>query len=355
VLLPLEKVGWSHAGIVMAAPFQLSGGRFLWLGFLLAVACLPARAWDPDGHLIVATIAFDHLNPKARAEAETLATQVVGPEKAYDPVTIACWMDDLRGQGPDIPYRGKFLPWHYIDLGIDPDDPKPVLEPGQDNETSGNVVTALKRAMVVLKGGADPYIHSKAMAYAVAMHLVGDIHQPLHAAAYFRQESTGRWTNDAGGNRVAIVNGPEIEPKYNLHYFWDSAWRVSFDETTGRVVVDLHYENWYHHDAAVVREVAYELENSFAPDAQTKLNPDFEAWAAESNRLAREVVYPRLTFTENHKTARISAEYVAMANPLARQRLVLAGLRLAALLNDTLGADSPGPVPPSYPAGPAEQ
>ena len=86
-----------------------------------------------------------------------------------------------------------------------------------------------------------------------------------------------------------------------------------------------------------------------------ELHDDFEAWAAESNRLAREVVYPRLTFTENHKTARISAEYVAMANPLARQRLVLAGLRLAALLNDTLGADSPGPVPPSYPAGPAEQ
>ncbi len=319
---------------------------------LLTIASSSSRAWDPDGHQIVATIAFDQLNPKARAEAQTLAAQVVGPGITYDPVTVACWMDDLRGHDSNLPYHGLFFPWHYVDFGLEPTDPKPVLEPGQDNETSGNIITALKRAMVVLQGGTDPYITSKAMAYAMVMHLVGDIHQPLHAAAYFYQEANGRWRNDAGGNRVAIVNGPEIEPKYNLHYFWDAAWRVSFDESSGRVVVDLHFENWNRHDARVVHSLAEELEASYKPADSTSLAPDFVAWANESNQIAREEVYPKLTFTENHKEARISAEYVAMANPLARRRIVLAGYRLGALLNATLGATAPGAIPASYPAGP---
>jgi hypothetical protein len=319
---------------------------------LLAGTFLPGRAWDAGGHLVVATIAFDHLNPKARAEAEALAPQMVGPVGSYDPITVACWMDDLRGHHPGLPYGGLFAPWHYIDLGIGPNDPQPVLEPGQDNETSGNIVTALKRAMVVLQGGADPYIKSKAMAYAMVMHLVGDIHQPLHAGTYYYQGDNGRWYDDAGGNKVVIVNGPESERAYNLHYFWDSAWRVSFDADTGRVAVDTRYESRDWHDPQSVRALASEWEKSFAPSAQTAMEPDFAGWAEESNQLVREIVYPHLTFTENHKVARISAEYVALAEPLARKRLVLAGFRLAALLNATLGADSPGPIPPSYPPGP---
>ena len=106
----------------------------------------------------------------------------------------------------------------------------------------------------------------------------------------------------------------------------------------------LHFENWNHHDAQVVRPLAEELEMTYKPGASTNLEPDFVAWAQESNQIAREVVYPRLIFTENHKQARISAEYVALANPLARRRLVLAGYRLGTILNETLGADQPGPV-----------
>jgi hypothetical protein len=324
-------------------------GLFL---LLQAAVLLPGRAWDPDGHLLVATIAYDHLNPKALLAAEALAPQVVGPDQAYTPITIACWMDDLRQHDPALPYHGYFFPWHYVDFGLSPSDPQPMLEPGQDNETSGNAVTALKRAMVVLQGGTDPYLKTQAMAYAIVMHLVGDIHQPLHAATWFHQQADGRWVNDAGGNHVVVINGPVFEKTYNLHYFWDAAWRASFDPTSGRVTVDPSHENWNHHDAAVVRALAEELEVSLKPADTVSLAPNFVGWAQESNQIARDVVYPRLTFTENHRVARISAEYVALVNPLARQRIVLAGYRLAALLNATLGAATPAPVPPSYPAGP---
>ena len=340
-----------------AAKFEVRPRRTLALSWGVAICfwatlALPILAWDPDGHEIVATIAFDQLNPKARAEAQALAAQVVGPGAAYDPVTIACWMDDLRGHDTSVPYHGLFFPWHYVDFGIAVTSPEPVVEPGQDNEMSGNIITALKRAMVVLQGGTDPYIKTKAMAYAMVSHLVGDIHQPLHAAAYFYQEPDGRWHNDAGGNRVEILNGPAIEPKYNLHYFWDAAWRAGFDESSGRITVDLHFENWNHHDARTVREVAEEMEVADKPAASVNLQPDFLGWAHESNAIARDFVYPKLTFAENHQSARISTEYVALANPIARKRIVLAGYRLATLLNATLGAATPGPIPPAYPAGP---
>ena len=71
-----------------------------------------------------------------------------------------------------------------------------------------------------------------------------------------------------------------------------------------------------------------------------------------SNGIARDFVYRELTATDNKKYCRLSSEYVAKANALARQRLVLAAWRLAALLNHTLGAEVPVKPPLSYPAGP---
>ncbi|HEY0257105.1 MAG TPA: hypothetical protein VGC39_06665, partial [Candidatus Methylacidiphilales bacterium] len=59
--------------------------------------------------------------------------------------------------------------------------------------------------------------------------------------------------------------------------------------------------------------------------------------------------------TESRKYCRLSSGYVAKANAMARQRLVLAAYRLAVLLNDTLGAESPGNPPPAYPPGPSSQ
>lgn len=327
--------------------------RFLMIGCLLAVFATRGMAWDADGHEIVATIAFDQLNPKAKAEALALAKQVTGPHgNNYDPITAACWMDDLREREGSFPCQGFFFPWHYISLGLEPGDPRPLTEPGQDNETSGNVITALKRVMVVLQGGTDPYVKNKAMAYAMVCHLVGDIHQPLHAGTRYHREADGQWKNDAGGNKVEVVNGPANEAKFNLHFFWDDAWRASFDPASGRIVLDARYADMHHHSAALVHGLAEEMEAADKPAASVSLATDFSAWADESNRVAREVVYPRLTYTENHREARISAEYVALANPLTRRRIVLAGYRLAALLNATLGAATPGPVLPSYPSGP---
>jgi hypothetical protein len=321
---------------------------FALAGLALLATCAPA--WDEGGHEIITTIALDRLNPKARAAVDALAQQVPNNGRPYNAVTMACWMDDLRTRSASMPDSGLFLSWHYIDIGLEEGDPKPPFEPGDDNPMRGNALQALKRAMVVLQGGTDPYITSPAMACAIAMHLVGDIHQPLHASTkYFY--SHGREIDDRGGNREGVDNGPLDEPRFNLHAFWDSAWRATMGPD-GRVVIDDRFKPGRVHHPDDVAQVAAEMARD-APSADTDLEPNFDSWAWESNNVARSFVYRDLTPTESLKYCRLGSGYIREANHIARQRLVLAAYRLATLLNETLGADHPGPAPASYPAGPA--
>jgi len=331
-----------------------------WVTIAVVVALLlpmPVAAWDASGHELVATMAYARLNPKAQKAVNELACELQNPEQVYDAISLACWMDDLRKNTP-MPCHGKFLGWHYIDIGIDPGDPAQPFEPGDDNDEHGNVVQALKRAVVVLQGGTDPYIKTKAVACAIAMHLVGDIHQPLHCSTkYFL--SGGQLHQDAGGNKELVLNGPPVtgipgNAQFNLHAFWDSAWRASFDEATGSVVLDPRYEDKGLHEPQNVRPLAEELERQpLAPGADLRTNID--QWARESNAIGRDFVYRELTATESKKYCRLSSGYVAKARQIARERLVLAAARLAVLLNNTLGSDAPIKPPPPYPAGPPSQ
>jgi hypothetical protein len=325
--------------------------RLLLIAFLsVSIGASTAHAWDAGGHKIIATIAYAHLNAKARAAVDQLAPQIARPGHPYDAITLACWMDDLRNDTSLADY-GRFKSWHYIDIPIDARDPVPSFEPGTDNDVHGNALQALKRALVVLEGGTDPYVRDQAMALAMIEHLVGDIHQPLHCATkYFF--SHGQLRDDKGGNDEFVDNGPPGDEKFNLHAFWDSAWRASFDDATGNVVLDDRFPAATDLEPATVRNLAAEIDRlPLTVDADNTAT-NFDAWARESNALARDFVYRDITATDNRKYCRLSSTYVAHAHDLAQQRLALAGHRLAALLNATLGAATPPPVPPSWPAGP---
>jgi hypothetical protein len=298
------------------------------LVFLVSLAAT-SRAWDSGGHEIIAAIAYAHLNPKARAAVDRLAPQISRPAHPYDPITLACWMDDIRHDQSLADY-GKFKSWHYIDLPLDSRDPTPSFEPGNDNEINGDAVQGLKRARVE--------------------HLVGDIHQPLHCATkYFF--SHGEWRDDKGGNDEFVLNGPPGDDKFNLHAFWDSAWRASFDDATGNVVLNGQSNPAADLDSSTLHDLATSLDHATTSGGED-LAPNFDAWARESNALARAFVYPGITATDNKKYCRLGSTYVAHARGLALKRLALAGHRLAALLNATLGSPTPLNVPPPYPAGP---
>jgi len=275
-------------------------------GILALVLATPARAWDNGGHLLIADVATQHLNPTARTELERLAAQLPHSGASYNFITISYWMDDIRFDKA-VPDYGMFKSWHYIDLGIAPGDPMPSLEPGDDNDERGNVVQALKRAVVVLKGGTDPYIKDKATACAIVMHLVGDIHQPLHCASkYFL--SHDKLLNDKGGNDEFIVNGANPGAALNLHFFWDRAYEAAFDETTGNVIFEQRWVDSF-------REAL-----PYNPDPKASLEPDFDAWAKESNALSRDFVYRDLTEAGDKKHCRLSSAYVEKARSIALPR-----------------------------------
>jgi hypothetical protein len=319
----------------------------------LALAAAPLRAWDNGGHEIVCAIAYAHLNPKAKQAVDQLAAQVHSSHGAYDAITIGCWMDDIRTDTTLADY-GRFKSWHYIDIPLDPRDPTPDFVPGTDNDVHGNAVQALRRAFVVLDGGTDPYIRDKPTALAMVEHLVGDIHQPLHCATkYFF--SHGQRRDDKGGNDEFVLNGPPGDTKFNLHAFWDTAWRASFDQSTGNVVLAERFHPKTRLDPESVRDLANEVMRAFDREAKEQKGPatmDIKAMALQSNALARDVVYPGITATDNAKYCRLSSAYVAQARDLARHQLALAGIRLAALLNDFFDGDNSLPVPASWPAGP---
>jgi len=257
---------------------------------------------------------------------------------------MACWMDDIKGNRDDVPFHGQFKPWHYIDIGIAPTDPKPSFDvTNPTDESSGNIVQALKRAVAVVQGGTDPLITDKVAAMCMIVHLVGDIHQPLHCSTYDFPTSApdGKPDTDAGGNRVTVTDSPE-QPgktgprKLNLHAFWDEAYRARFAD--GKVALDNIPYGQGHQDSEID---PYKFDvSAYAPGPEVSLKTDFEAWAMESNQLAKDYIYGALTFDSSHRDTDISEDYVKKANELAKKRIVLAGYRLAELLNNLLG-DAP--------------
>lgn len=313
---------------------------------LLALFLVPAiaQAWDPYGHMIVGHVAQERLNPAAKEAVEKLLPGVKHPTITYDFVTVGTWMDDIREENPEIPFTGKFKPWHYITWGHKPTDANPPLEPGGDDKESrdGNIIIGLKRALAVLKGGTDEEIPDASYALAILCHLVGDLHQPLHAASNFYEGRSGRIENDRGGNRVQIDNAPPLElplgntTPMNLHAFWDAAYRGQFDVETKKLIVNNAYSDYTVKDRELLKPLLVDLDK-FAPAADVSLKTDFEAWGRESNALARDFAYPKLPRLKNNRWADVDEAYTKEASEIARKRLVLAGHRLAHLLNETLG------------------
>jgi hypothetical protein len=168
---------------------------------LLSAAVRPAGAFGVLGHQVIAAIAEDMLTPKAKAEVNSLlaTSGAAGTSSgAGGPSTLASastWADEIRTLRPHT------RPWHYVTLQIS--------EAGYDSARadSTNVIKAIKRQLDVLATpGADRYAREEALKWVV--HLVGDLHQPLHAGE----------DHDKGGNLAKVkVN----RRTYNLHEVWD--------------------------------------------------------------------------------------------------------------------------------------
>lgn len=262
-----------------------------------------ANAWNATGHMVVARIAYQNLKPEIREKVDILVGDL--KQEYPDMLTImqmAYWPDAIRSQ-----HIETFTHWHYINLPYSTDGTQ---IPANAIDTD-NGVWAVKSVQAVVKNNkANPYDRARFLSFLI--HIVGDLHQPLHTAALF---SVKHAEGDRGGNQYnVIVRGQPV----NLHALWDSGvgeFAASRDQSTAdatKIAEDI-----------MQRYPAYIFGNR-----TTDLNPD--DWVKEGFDVAKQYVYN----TPEDQPA--TATYLENGKQLAEQQAALAGYRLANILNDEL-------------------
>jgi len=290
-----------------------------------------ARAWDPVGHMLTAAIAMRELKPETRRELDAAIGRFNAEEKPdapYDAISAPCWMDDVRARTRD------FNEWHYVNLPFTREG-LPVPEGSREKP---DIIWGIDECLAVLKGGGEPGI-TKEMAVMILMHLVGDIHQPLHATS----------RDDQGGNRQPVTNLKDAATDVlftkggNLHFFWDTAYRRVFRDGNADVAYaaplyprQTPVTGHTRAQPLVEREAAALVQRyprSFFSDLALS---DATAWALESHVLGYDLAYGALPPGLAGEPLALTPEYTDAARVCAEQRIVIAGYRLADLLNRVL-------------------
>ena len=266
----------------------------------MAVLPSPALAWGKTGHRVVAAIADTQLSGLARAHIR----QLLGGAESLD--EAATWPDDMRS-APEPFWQKTATPWHYVTLdGITYDHAPP----------EGDALQALGRFRRTLEDpGAS--LADKQLALRFIVHLVGDLHQPLHVGKCC----------DRGGNDVKVS---WFGKPTNLHAVWDSA------------MVDDEQYSYTELAAKLVRHTS-------EADVVKWWDVNPRDWISESAQY-REEIYanippPKRVEGKPKKGERplpdLSYGYVYKFTPLMEQRLQQAGVRLAAYLNDIYSRPQP--------------
>ncbi len=298
---------------------------------LLLFTAAPSSAWWCEGHAVVALIAENHLGPDAKAmvfellkdhpvEATHFCKDI--PDDAM--AVASTWADDVKRSE-------KTGSWHYMDipLGLKKGNPEDYCEPigpstnGADRP--GCILTAL-RSMVNILHSKDEPDEEKAKALRYLIHLVGDLHQPMHTTS----------NNDQGGNctPVQFFDDPKIA---NLHSVWDgmvfnrdmAAKKLTIAQFAGQI-----------DEAHLAKRTAW-----------IKSSPEFDKWAWEGHLMAQKFAYGDLdpkppieayikrpdckVETEHFAVLHIKAAdaYETATAPEIEEQLAKAGYRLAEVLN----------------------
>ena len=284
------------------------------LAVVCLILCLPSMSlgWGAGGHMMTAQIAFNRLNPRAKAQVKILLAIPINPAaisaKSKDFVNAAHWADDLR---PFTEFD-SFKELHFIDKAFSTDGTAlpPLPEP--------NVVKALEDNVNILKTSTDKNAQAQALRFII--HFVGDIHQPLHCAT---QASAANPQGDRGGNLVSIrITGANGKPKTtNLHSYWDGG-LTTFPPTGANFKPPALSSI----PAAARRATARNPATNPALNLNEPMN--FQAWADESFALAKDVAYKGIA-----NGGKPTKAYTNRGVKVARKRVAWGGYRLAALLN----------------------
>jgi len=249
----------------------------------IAALCIPsnAMAWGQLGHRVIGELAEERIGGKTRAQIEL----ILGEE---DLAEASTWADEQRSN-PAPFWQEEAGPFHYVTV------PEGTTYADVGPPEEGDALSALVRFAAIVRDPAASQ-EQKALALRFIVHIVGDVHQPLHAGS----------GEDRGGNDEKVRwFGDET----NLHSVWDSrmieAQNLSYTE----------YTAWLGRQIEPAETIAW-----------WEANP--QVWIGESTQI-RDTIYPE--GGEDMPNLAWSYQYRHLAT--AEMRLQQGGVRLAAYLD----------------------
>jgi hypothetical protein len=319
------------------------------LAWLFIALCADrAIAWNSTGHMAVALLAWKRLDRDQREAAHQILMAhphykrylaADRPENVAEEEWVflraATWPDWVREtpqhHASDLkPFH--HATWHYINLPFVPPTESNEFSPAELQPPSPNVVTALDDAFVALTARRAT-AEEQAISFCWVLHLVGDIHQPLHCAALVSQRYPPPHGDD-GGNRLAITPHKRPGP---LHSYWD--------DLLGR-------NNHLRALEAVAKRADTEAEGNGDLAERLRDHNTARSWADESFATAVKFAYldgrlPAVDYQEvergtipHSEVPILPASYGETAREVARQQAALAGQRLAAMVQQIVSGNS---------------
>lgn len=294
----------------------------------LAVLVPASRAWDEEGHTLIGIIAYNQLSAPQKSKFVAILNagepsfKIDSASEAFTVGKTATWADFIKRNPSAFDMEidklndWAFPPsargtdnegtrcrcWHYKNIVV--------LSDGRPNKVKlapFDAVKAVNLAKQRFSSESSPRM--KALWAYWLMHVVGDLHQPLHCVSSVEFDPRG----DAGGNFFALAG--EVK---NLHWLWDNGISdgLKVEGQRGGLV-----------EKASALEERFPL-SSFS-EAE-KLDP--EVWCQEGAKHAVETCYKGIRPNEQP-----SAEYDAKRKELSLRQATLAGYRLGAVLKGLLG------------------
>lgn len=245
---------------------------------LFLIGPIYVLAWGPTGHRAIGEVANEYLSLRAKKK---LLSIMDGQSLAM----ASTWMDEVRA---DRKYD-HWADWHWVTI------PDGRTYEETEKNAKGDIIQTLERVILELKSG-QLNVEAQRERIKILVHLVGDIHQPLHVG-------TG---NDKGGNEVAVK---WFGGRSNLHRVWDS--------------------DMIEHSLLSYTELAQSLPRPARQDRAVWQQASVREWAMESYKLRTDV------YAIGDGSLGYGYSYKHWST--VSRRLLQAGVRLAGVLNEIYG------------------
>ena len=267
----------------------------------IVIATSSVTGWGGQGHRLVGLIAAERLTPAARAEVRRL----LDGQTLAD---VSSWADTIRSD------QQQTYGWHFLNIppdagGYDRDRDCPrAAGVAADSRSDRWRDCAVDRILFWEQRLADVTLDraDRATALKFIVHFIGDLHQPFHTLG------VGRGGNDVDVRVFGDANcADEGEKPFpcNLHSVWD-----------GRLIAHRNLD-----DRAYLAQLQKLIVDKrlAAPPTGTPVE-----WAEQSWRLSKQALVAAGT--------NIDDAYYRRHIDVIDERIALAGVRLAAVLNRAL-------------------